>query len=158
MPTYRASFHITGFESGTERVSFENPIASGKKAIMHMPLRTVADQGFSVWIIRRRTALADHVGAQQATAQKQDSADVSAVCGVFYDEDGTQLAFGGSVDWERHTSHDASDGGDDSEEFVAKYLAPENAFVVRPGESMTLTMPDGAIEYNVEMLWEELPE
>jgi hypothetical protein len=90
--------------------------------------------------------------------QEQDSASASAVCSVFYDTAGAQLTFNGSVDWERLTSHDASDGGDDSEEFVAKYLSPENAFVVRPGESMTLTMPDGEIAYNVEMLWEELPE
>jgi hypothetical protein len=143
---------------GSERVSFENPSGSGKKAIMHMPLRTVADQGFSVWKIRRRTALADHVGAQEATAQEQDSAGPSAACRIFYDIDSTQLSFNGSVDWERLTSHDASDGGDDSEEFVAKYLAPENAFVIRPGESMTLSLPDGEIDYNVEMLWEEQPE
>jgi hypothetical protein len=158
MPTYRTSFPLSGFEVGSERVSFENPIASGKKAIVHMPLRTVADQGFSVWIIRRRTELADHVGAQEAPIYKQDSAATNSTCAVYFDDDGAQLVFGGSVDWERLTSHDASDGGDDSEEFVAKYLAPENAFVVRPGESMTLTMPDGEIDYNVEILWEELPE
>jgi hypothetical protein len=158
MPTYRASFALSGFEAGSERVSFENPVGGGKKAIMHMPLRTVADQGFSVWIIRRRTAPAHHVGAQEAVAQKQDSASDSAACRVFYDDDGTQLVFNGSVNWERLTSHDASDGGDDSEEFVSKYLAEDKAFVVRPGESMTLSMPDGEIDYNVEILWEELQE
>lgn len=158
MATYRTSFSIMGAESASERVSFENPVGSGKKALMHMPLRTVADQGFSIFKIRRRDALASKIGAQDAPVYKQDSADSAAVCAPYFDEDSTQLTFNGSVDWERLTSHDASDGGDDSEEFPTKYIGNEHALVIRPGESMTLVLPDGEIEWNVEILWEELPE
>ena len=156
MATYSTLIEITGADSPERRISFENPADSGVIAIMHVPLRVVADQGFTVWHIERRDELTSKAAPSTGPAYKHDSADPSAACAVYFDTDGTQLEFQGSVTYARATQLDGSDGGDDSEDYPAKYLSAENALKVRPGESMAITLPEGEIPWIVEMTWEEV--
>jgi hypothetical protein len=157
---YKTNFIITGAASGTsEQIALENPIASGKLARVYVPLSVVADQSFTVWTLHRRDALPTHgVDGNAPTEQtiyKNDSASPSAVCKVFTGEPDVALTFGGSITWLDTVSLDASDAGDDMERIPAKYLSEDHALVIRPGECLSITVPEGVVEYTIIMLFEE---
>lgn len=157
---YKTNFVVTGAASGTsEQIVLENPSGSDKLARVYVPLSVVADQSFTVWTLHRRDALPTHgVDGNAPTEQTlyaMDSASPPPVCNLFTGEPGVALTFGGSVTWLDTVSLDASDAGDDMERIPAKYLPEDHALVIRPGECLSITVPEGVVEYTIIMLFEE---
>lgn len=157
---YKTNFTVTGTESGmSEQIVLENPSDSGKLARVYIPLSVVADQSFTIWKLKRRDTLPTHGiegnSPTEQTLYKNDSASPSAACKVFTGEPGVALTFSGAVTWLDTVSLDASDAGDDMERIPAKYLPVDHALVIRPGECLSITIPQGVVEYTIIMLFEE---
>lgn len=157
---YKTNFPVTGSAAGTtEQIVLENPIASTRLARVYIPLSVVADQSFTVWHIRRRNALPTHGTGEDAPTEQtlyaMDSNSPAATCKVYVGTPGTGLTFGGTVTWLDTVSLDASDAGDDMERIPAKYLPEDHALVIRPGECMSIEVPEGDVGYTIIMLFEE---
>jgi hypothetical protein len=157
---YKTNFVVTGAPSGTtDQIVLENPSDSTKLARVYIPLSVVADQSFTIWTLRRRDALPTHgIEGNAPTEQvlyKMDSASPTPACKVYTGAPGTALTFGGTVTWLDTVSLDASDAGDAMERIPAKYLPDDHALVVRPGECLSIEVPEGVVDYTIIMLLEE---
>jgi hypothetical protein len=161
MSAYESTFTVTGNPSAVlQTVELKNPAASGK-ALRVLRIGVNAEATFQTWEACRYNGHATHgIGPDAPSTgdiHKRNSADGASVASIFYSSNQDSFDWSSVTETYCHPETiDASDAGDDAEIIFCKYIDQVDALVINQGESMSIKIPAGELDYTIGILWKEV--
>lgn len=148
--TYTSLVYITGI-SGTRTLALHNPAMSGK-TLKLLDITAVSHADTCEFELERWNGIPTFSGgATNPSIYKSDSASAAQVGVVTLDASLDVSAL--TMNWARDVQTLLADAGDDTS--LLFYVPDSCKPILNAGESITVTMPTGVADYELNLYWEE---
>lgn len=157
---YSARFSIQGTVGESERVEIRNPAGSGK-LVRVLALRMAGERNATMWGLRRYGSLPTYGAGGDAPVQqtvyRNDAASHAPVVEVRVGSTNASFVWpsASSATFAHVEQLLVGDAGDDREFMLVGRQNAAYAPILRPGEAMSVVVPDGETPYAAQLLVEE---